>query len=353
MALFRISLTLVLSLPVLAAADQVVLKNGDTLTGSIVKKDGAKLTLKSEFLGEVTMPWTAVQSIRTDETLTVVLPNGETVAGKLTTSGETVQVATPAGAKTAPLAGLQTLRNPAEQHNWERLQNPHLLDLWAGYVDLGLALARGNARTDTLTTAFNASRVTLHDKITTYFNEIYGTARVTTSSGLIVTDTIASSVRGGWSYNRTINPRFFVTTLNDYEHDRFQDLNLRFVAGGGFGVKAAKFEKGLLTFSGGGDYSHESFTNNLSRNSGEANFGDDFVYKISGASNLTQAFRLFPNLTRTGEYRMNFDLGTVTTIKKWLGWHLTASDRFLSNPVFGRQRNDLVLSTGLRLSFAK
>jgi hypothetical protein len=40
-------------------------------------------------------------------------------------------------------------------------------------------------------------------------------------------------------------------------------------------------------------------------------------------------------------------------LKKWLGWHDTASDRFLSNPVQGRQRNDLLISTGFRLSFAK
>ena len=50
---------------------------------------------------------------------------------------------------------------------------------------------------------------------------------------------------------------------------------------------------------------------------------------------------------------MNFDLGAVTALKKWLGWHVTASDRFLSNPLFGRQRNDLLISTGLRISFAK
>jgi hypothetical protein len=40
-------------------ADQVVLTNGDTITGSIIKKDGDKLTLKSEFLGEVAMPWSS------------------------------------------------------------------------------------------------------------------------------------------------------------------------------------------------------------------------------------------------------------------------------------------------------
>ena len=65
-------------LPVLAA-DQVVLTNGDTITGAIVKKDGATLTIKSEFLGVVTMPWSAVKSLRSEAELNVVLPAGQTV----------------------------------------------------------------------------------------------------------------------------------------------------------------------------------------------------------------------------------------------------------------------------------
>jgi len=50
---------------------------------------------------------------------------------------------------------------------------------------------------------------------------------------------------------------------------------------------------------------------------------------------------------------MVFDLSTVTAVKRWLGWHVTASDRLVSNPVQGRQRNDLLLSTGFRLTFAR
>ena len=49
------------------------------------------------------------------------------------------------------------------------------------------------------------------------------------------TDTVASAIRGGWKYNRNLTPRFFVTAMNDYEHDRFQNLDLRFVVGGGAG----------------------------------------------------------------------------------------------------------------------
>ncbi len=332
------------SLVSLAHADQVVLKNGDTLTGSIIKKDGAKLTLKSEFLGEVTMPWTAVQSIRSDENLTVVLKGGESVSGKVTTTGDSLQV----GTRTAPLANVDALRNPAEQHTWERLQHPSLLELWTGFFDLGFALARGNARTDALTTTFNATRVTRKDKITVNFNQIYSTARVNN-----ISSTVASAVRGGWAYNRDLTPRFFVSTLNDYEHDAFQNLDLRFVLGGGLGLNAYKGEKAVLSILGGADYERENFTNGLNRNSGELNIGDDFVYKLSGTSNITQSFRFFPNLSFPGEYRVNFDASAVTAVKKWLGWHVTLSDRFLSNPVFGRQRNDVLISTGFRVSFEK
>jgi len=341
-------LLLLLPLAFTLHADQVVLKNGDTITGSIVKKDGGKLTLKSEFLGEVSMPWTAVQSVRSDEALTVELPNDERVFGKLTTTGETLQVATATATRSVPLAQVGGVRNPAEQRTWERLQHPGILDLWTGYFDLGLALARGNSYADTLTTNFNASRVTRKDKITLTFNQIRGSARIAGVSA-----EVANAIRGGWSYNRDITPRFFVATLNDYEHDRFQGLDLRFVAGGGLGLNAIKTPNTNLSVVGAADYSRENFIAGIHRNSAELNFGDDLVHKFSPTTNLNQSFRMFPNLSNTGEYRVNFDIGAVTTLKKWLGWHVTVSDRYLSNPIFGRQRNDLLLSTGLRISFAK
>src|SRR5262249_57287773 len=89
----RILVALVATCAPLLCADQVVLKNGDILTGAIVKKDGRKLTLNSEYLGDVTMTWNAVKSINSDETITVVLPDGEAVAGKVSTANGRLEVA--------------------------------------------------------------------------------------------------------------------------------------------------------------------------------------------------------------------------------------------------------------------
>jgi hypothetical protein len=343
----RLRTLCILCFPFALFGDQVILANGDTLTGTIVKKDGDKLTLKSEFLGSVTMPWSAVRSLRSDAPLTVVLPGGSTVQGKVETSGTEVQVATVTGSQTAPIGGITALRNADQQRTYERQEHPGLFDFWTSNFDTSLALARGNAHTSTFTTAVTASRVTCTSKFVTYFNQIYGTARIDN-----VSSTTANAVRGGWSFNRNLDSRFFAGAFNDYERDHFQDLNLRFVFGGTAGYTAVKRGDNVrLDLLGGVDYERESFFSNLGRNSAEFNAGDLLLYKLSGLTSLSQSFRMFSNLSRTGDYRVNFDLGSVTTLRKWLGWQVTASDRFLSDPVFGRQRNDLLLSTGFRVTF--
>ena len=60
-----------------AHADQLVLKNGDRVTGSIVKKDAKSITIKSDAFGAITAPWEQVESITADKPLTVVLKDGK------------------------------------------------------------------------------------------------------------------------------------------------------------------------------------------------------------------------------------------------------------------------------------
>src|ERR1700719_4627076 len=67
-------------------ADQIVLKNGDRLTGTVVKSDGKILVLHTEFAGDVTLKYEAITQITADEQLHVGLKNGQTVVGPITTS---------------------------------------------------------------------------------------------------------------------------------------------------------------------------------------------------------------------------------------------------------------------------
>jgi len=326
-------------------ADQVTLKNGDVITGTIVKKDGGKLTLKSDILGEVTMPWDAVTSIKSEKPVYVVLPTGQ-VNGTLATQGSELQVQSAAKSESAPLAKVGAIRDDSEQHNYERLLHPKWTELWGGYFDLGFSIARGNAYTDTLTTGFNAVRPTSTDKTTVFFNQIYSTAKI---SG--VNSSTADAARGGISYDHNVNPKLFLNAFTTEEYDRFQNLDFRLVGGGGLGFHAFKNDKGFIDLAGGGDYSHSSYSTPSTTNLAEVYGGDDLGYKLGKGTSFTQAFRIF-GAPSDSSYRMNFDVGASTVLRKWLSWQITGSDRYLSNPAVGRKSNDILLTTGFRVTFA-
>jgi putative salt-induced outer membrane protein YdiY len=329
-------------------ADQVVLKNGDRVTGMIVKKDGKTLTMKSDHFGIITMPWDEVESIKSDTPLNVVLSEGATVEGPVATAGGNVEVRQDGNTRAAPLSGVVAIRNAAEQAAYNRMLNPGWTSLWAGSATLGLAGTTGNAQTATFTTGVNAARVTRTDKTSIHFEAIKASAEI---AGLSATT--AQAVRGGIGYDHNLSPRLFVSGFNDYEYDRFQDLDLRFVLGGGVGFHAFKRERTNLDLSAGIDYNHSTFGTPLTRSSAEFYWGDDFNYKLSGATSLVQGFRMFNNLSDAGEYRMNFDFGITTRLLKWLNWNANLSDRYLSNPVPGRKANDLLYSTGVGVAFAR
>ena len=332
-------------------ADQITLKNGDRVTGAIVKKDGKTLTVKTESLGIVTVPWEQVVTIQSDAPLNVVLPDGKTVQATLQTSEGKVELKETR--QTLAPAEVVTIRNADEQKAYERLLNPGWGQLWAGAATIGFAGTQGNAQTRTFTVALNAARTTNTDKASLYFNAVKASALI---NG--VNANTAQAVRGGWGYNHKISSRLFVNTFNDYEYDRFQNLDLRFVLGGGLGYSVWKGERGQLDLLGGVAYNHEKFSPlspapEFTRNSAEAYWGEDTSYKLSAVTSLVQSFRMFNNLSDTGQYRMNFDLGANTRLLKWLSWNLGFSDRYLSNPVPGRKKNDILYTTGIGITFAR
>src|SRR5271170_1378045 len=113
-------------------ADQIVLKNGDRLTGTITKSDDKTLLIKTEFAGDVTVQWPAVQEITSTQPLHVSLANGKTVAGPVaTTDGNLAVTTTASGTVDVAKADVTALRSDAEQAAYEKSLHPGLSQGWA------------------------------------------------------------------------------------------------------------------------------------------------------------------------------------------------------------------------------
>lgn len=333
-------------------ADQITLKNGDRLTGAIVKSDGKNLTVKY-YDGTVSVPWEQVDAISSSGPLYLTLKSGQVVNGHVNFADGKVEVeTTDAGKITTSKDSIQIVRSKEEetayQDEIERYRNPKLLDLWTGFIDTGLAAARGNSETTTYNLGFNAARMTPRDKISVYVTSLYASQTTGGKSA-----TTANAVRGGIRYEANVSDKLFVFGFTDQEHDQFQDLDLRSVFGGGFGLHAIKTNTTLLDLFGGGSLNKEFFSTGLNRTSAEALVGEELNHKISRATTLQEKLSFYPNLSSAGDYRLNFDSGIVTQLSRWLSWQVSLSDRYLTDPAPGKKTNDVLLTTGLRVTFDK
>jgi putative salt-induced outer membrane protein YdiY len=347
-----------------AFADQVTLKNGDRLTGTIVKSDAKTLLIKTDLAGEVNIQWEAVTSIVSSQTLHLSLKDGQTVVGTVTTNDGKFEVATKdTGAVSASKDTIVAVRDDAEQKAYddqiERLRHPHLTDFWSGLLDTGLSLTRGNSDSLTFSLSGKAARTTEQDKISVYTTAIYSDSTI---NG--VNSTTAHAIRGGVRGDLNVSDHLFTFGFTDFEYDQFQDLDLRNVVGGGLGYHVIKTKATTFDVFAGGDFDQDFFgaiaatttapaTPAVTRKYGEVDLGETFNAKVNSRTTITEQFSLFPDVSNTGNYRFQFDATAATKLKSWLSWQVTGSDRFLSDPLPGFKTNDLLLSTGIRLTFGK
>ena len=334
-------------------ADQITMKDGDRITGAIVKKEGDSVTIKSKNFGTVTLKWADVATVKSDQPLNVTLAGGKTVKANIETQGDRIQVAAPGAPQAVDPKDVVTLRDDAEEKTYQKFLHPRLLDLWTITGSLNLAGTKGNAQTSTLTTPVNFVRASNTTRTTAYFNSISSSAKI---NG--VDSSTAKAVRGGWGYNRNLTKKVFANAFNDYEYDEFQSLDLGVTIGGGVGYLLWSHDANRLSVVGGVDWNRQAFSAlstsaAFTRNSAEAFWGDDFNYKLSERTSFVESFRMFNNLSDTGQYRMNADVGATTQLTKWLNWNVSLSDRYLSDPVPGRKKNDFLYSTGLGFSWAR
>lgn len=335
-------------LPAILSADEVRLKNGDRLSGTLVRMDDKELLLKTDYAGELKIKRDSVVGIATTEAANALLRDGNTLTGKVLVADGLAKV----GDASAPAADVTVFQSKAEQlayhRNRERLANPRLIDFWKGTVDLGYAQARGNAITSTISSAVKATRTTPQDAINVSFFSLYSSNTTTGKSQLT-----ANSIRGGVKYDANISPKWYAFGSTDLEFDEFQNLDLRLVPAGGFGSHAIKGSGTKWDWFTGGSLNREYFSNGLQRNSGELLVGNDLSHKLNGLFTFTEKVVLYNNFTEGGQVRLNGDVGIAAALLKWMSWQVAASNRFLSNPLPGRKTNDVLVTTGVRLTFTR
>jgi hypothetical protein len=213
-----------------SSADEVRLKNGDRLTGQVVRMEAGKLILKTSYAGEISMVWQEVASLKTDDSVKVVLKDetaleGNTLSiedGKMML--ETAKIEVPVSFSLADVKAI----NP------EPIKTVNI----TSRANVNITSERGNTDSDNY---YFDGEFVARTKKNRY--KIGGELSKEESDG---TTTAQNWLTYG-NYSHFLSKKWYLYADTLFEHDEFKDLNLRSTLGAGAGYQI--FETPLLNLS--------------------------------------------------------------------------------------------------------
>jgi putative salt-induced outer membrane protein YdiY len=219
-----------------AHADEVRLKNGDRITGSVTSLTGGTLTFKTTG-GDLKLAWADVASLATDQPMLVSVGTAPPVSAAFAAADATGRVTLVPGGPVA-LADIVALSHP--QPAW----------VFTGGAGAGIVQTAGN-------TQVNNVRLS-GDMVAT------GTAdRYTASATVTHANDRGVETARNWSltgkYDRFVTKRLFVNANSNFTNDRFRDIDLRTALGAGVGYQVLDTARTKLTADAGLAWENENF----------------------------------------------------------------------------------------------
>ena len=200
-------------------ADELWLKNGDHITGKVVRMENKTLIFETSYAGEVSVKWGEITNIRTDEPIQMVLSNEVSTHGIVTPAENgkvKVKIDKIEEPVTFELAQVETI-NPKPPGPAVKIK---------ARANVGLTGDRGNTDTDSLYIDGEFVARTEKNRYT-----VGAEMKREESEG----ERTANSTLGYLKYDHFLSQKWYFYTNALFEMDEFQDLNLRSTVGAGAG----------------------------------------------------------------------------------------------------------------------
>mgnify|MGYP003572054397 FL=1 len=229
-----------------AVADDIVwLKNGDRITGKILKKDGDNLVVKPKFGGEVKIPLKEIRSFNSDRPLEITLTDGREHTGPVEGGADqdvTIREPDDTEFSFADVTRIKDLQDPAVEP-----------DYWTGRIYASLNIEDGNTQKKTYHVDGLVVGRWEHDRLTLEGAYNYGK-----ENG----DLTDQDAFGQIKYDYFLTKRFYLLAKSRIKHDKFQDLRYRWSTGPGAGYQwLVKKDSYLFETEGGVNWTREDRDN--------------------------------------------------------------------------------------------
>jgi putative salt-induced outer membrane protein YdiY len=312
--------------------DEIILKNGTRVLGTITFMDEKKLRVKTSYADKLIIKWDKVDQIYSHEPLSVEVvekdgdPDGDGFFETYKINSNSLQ--------------------DNESFSLDRVKGINLPDYrYKGGLDIGGNRTKGNSEA----TAFNAST---NGKFWTDRHRafLFGTYAFASADG----EDEAKNARGALRYDYSFTKKFFATADEFLEYDRFQGLDIRSATSVGLGYQVFDMDSHHLSGTIGPGYVYQKFREEGTTRTATFSWGVLWDYEL-----ITDRLRIYHR--QKGYRDLGGDGSTAVRLTAMQGarleligdlyFKLEFDYRYNSDPEPGRKKSDRTLIWALGYTF--
>ena len=318
-----IGATLVAFVAMPAIADEVILKNGDRITGTLVELAGGKLSIKTEYAGTVEIDWAQVDTFSTDAPVYVKVGDNLVRATVVAADDGTASLSSEDLLDAEPIELSRLSEMSYEKKPAVRV---------TGRANLGASSSSGNTNTENLVANAELVARSAHNRFVTggRINKAKTEGTQTESNWLVYL-----------KYDHFITAKWYATGNMDAENDKFKDINLRTTIGVGSGYQFFETDITELAIELGVNYVNTDFITGVDSDYPAARWGLDYSHKLFGTDNqFFHRDELFVALDDSDNLFLRTATGFRLPIVAGLNSTIQYNFDYDDNPAPGRVKED-------------
>ena len=323
-----------------AFAGEVILTNGDRLTGTLDTIVGGKLQLRSPLLGVVEIDMIHVASVSSDETVTVVLSDGRTVVRRL-------RAAAPSRVQ------LRDEQDRIDQEvDFEQIEAisppPQEAPKRTGSLSGSLTSIHGNTRSQSVQAGISMAK-RLEDARTTLGADYGRSTRRNANTGN--DDTTEDWWRLSAKYDRFFSQKFYGYLEGRYAVDKVARLDRRIIGGIGGGYQWIESDTLNVATEAGLAHITEAYKDNGTDDRLSASAGYNLDAKINSRLSFRHNLTYFPSLEKFSDYYLSTSAELRAKLTDNMFTNFRAIFDYDATPATGQTKTDTKYLLGVGWEF--
>ncbi len=352
------AMALVAASTVCTFGDNVVLKSGDTLSGTIVSIGPETIDLSTSFAGMIKIKRETVKSLRSDAKVTVINPQGESHAAYVSpVEGAAGWQETPAAVPVTAVAVVPPpppsapAPEPAKVYNLNL--EPYWLPIgpdWKNQLVLGVTTTSGNTNSTTVAAGASFAYNTKPQEFTLKLGTNYEMTNDVQTAGQAYMDAIYRRSFPQWDKSEG----WYAFAENHELYDAIKGISLRSTTAFGPGYFLVKQPNIKVDVRTGPAYVYERFFNGDTNSDLSGLAGLRIEYVVNARSTLSENALYTVATNDTTRYQITSDTAfdvKLPELARGMGLKFDFRDDYDNTAVDGNKQNDTRFTLALTLDF--